>query len=95
MIKRISILFILISLISFPYYLNAKDKSKEDKALREKISQMLILGFRGMSLEPSQEIYDLIANEKIGGVILFDYDVPSKKSKRNIESPNLTLLRYN
>lgn len=88
MIKRISILFILISLISFPYYLNAKDKSKEDKALREKISQMLILGFRGMSLEPSQEIYDLIANEKIGGVILFDYDVPSKKSKRNIESPN-------
>lgn len=88
MIKRISILFILINLISFPYYLNAKDKSKEDKALREKISQMLILGFRGMSLEPSQEIYDLIANEKIGGVILFDYDVPSKKSKRNIESPN-------
>lgn len=88
MIKRISILFILINLISFPYYLNAQDKSKEDKALREKISQMLILGFRGMSLEPSQEIYDLIANEKIGGVILFDYDVPSKKSKRNIESPN-------
>ncbi|MCK9163391.1 MAG: glycoside hydrolase family 3 N-terminal domain-containing protein [Bacteroidales bacterium] len=88
MIKRISVLFILTIIISLPFYLNAQNHSKEDKALREKISQMLIIGFRGMSLDSSKEIYDLIAKEKIGGIILFDYDVPSKKSKRNIENPD-------
>lgn len=88
MIKRISLIFILISIISLPFYLSAQNNSKEDKELREKISQMLIIGFRGMELSPKNEIYDLIAKEKIGGVILFDYDVPSKKAKRNIENPD-------
>ena len=88
MIKRISLVFIITTIISLPFYLNAQNNSREDKELREKISQMLIIGFRGMELSPKNEIYDLIAKEKIGGVILFDYDVPSKKAKRNIENPN-------
>ncbi|MDD2488953.1 MAG: glycoside hydrolase family 3 N-terminal domain-containing protein [Bacteroidales bacterium] len=88
MIKQISLITLtLISIIS-TNILNAQTHNKEDKELREKISQMLIVGFRAMELETSNEIYDLITKEKIGGVILFDYDVPSKKSIRNIESPD-------
>lgn len=88
MTKRITTLFTLITIILLPFILNAQNNSKEDKQLREKIAQMLIIGFRGMELSPKSEIYGLIAKEKIGGVILFDYDVPSKKPKRNIENPD-------
>lgn len=66
----------------------AQDYSKDDIELRKKIAQMLIIGFRGMELKTSDPIYKLITKERIGGVILFDYDVPSKKAVRNIESPD-------
>jgi beta-N-acetylhexosaminidase len=94
--KLFGILLVLIS-ISFNSCLIAKDVrkgnkeenySKEDLELRRKIAQMLILGFRGTELKSSDNIYKLITREGIGGVILFDYDVPSKKAKRNIENPN-------
>ncbi len=61
--------------------------SKEDGELRQMVAQMLILGFRGTELSSNDNIYTLIARENIGGVILFDYDVPSKKPLRNIENP--------
>jgi beta-N-acetylhexosaminidase len=61
--------------------------SKEDLELRKKIGQMLIVGFRGTELKSDMTIYKLIAQNNIGGVILFDYDVPSKgKKQRNILS---------
>lgn len=94
--KLFGTLLVLIS-ISFNSCLIAKDVrkgnkeenySKEDLELRRKIAQMLILGFRGTELKSSDNIYKLITREGIGGVILFDYDVPSKKAKRNIENPN-------
>ena len=64
MIKQISLITLtLISIIS-TNILNAQTHNKEDKELREKISQMLIVGFRAMELETSNEIYDLITKEK-------------------------------
>ena len=66
MTKRITTLFTLITIILLPFILNAQNNSKEDKQLREKIAQMLIIGFRGMELSPKSEIYGLIAKEKIG-----------------------------
>ncbi|MDR3351407.1 MAG: hypothetical protein LBN98_07205 [Prevotellaceae bacterium] len=58
-----------------------------DAGLKEKIAQMLLVGFRDTTLTENSEIYHDIKELKVGGVILFDYDVPSKTPVRNIKSP--------
>jgi len=60
--------------------------AKEDADLKHKIAQMLMVGFRGMELKPTMPIYNDVKKSGIGGVILFDYDVPLKTYKRNISS---------
>ena len=55
--------------------------------LEEKIGQMILVGFRGLTLEAENPIVADIRDRKIGGVVLFDYDVPSKNPVRNIASP--------
>jgi len=57
--------------------------------LEHQIGQMLMVGFRGLSTR-DQGVKDIIRDIKrfnLGGVILFDYDIPSKSSRRNIQSP--------
>ncbi len=56
-------------------------------ALEEMIGQMLIIGFRGTEVSSSSKIIQDINEYNIGGVVLFDYDVPSKSFPRNILSP--------
>ncbi len=51
-----------------------------------KIGQMLLAGFRGFDLQANPIVDDLRARH-LGGVVLFDYDVPSQKYERNIQSP--------
>lgn len=58
-----------------------------DAGLKEKIAQMLLVGFRDTTLTEKSEIYHDVKELKVGGVILFDYDVPSKTPVRNIQSP--------
>lgn len=55
--------------------------------LDTKIGQMLMVGFRGLSINESSPIVDDIEKYGLGGVVLFDYDVPADTSVRNIESP--------
>lgn len=52
-----------------------------------KIAQMLLVGFRGMTLGESDPFLRDVKAGRVGSVILFDYDVPTKEYKRNIESP--------
>jgi len=52
-----------------------------------KIGQMLIVGFRGFSVNAKSPIVWDIQKFHLGGVILFDYDITLKSSKRNIKSP--------
>ena len=59
---------------------------KEDQELKDKIAQMLIVGFRGTELTPDSHIYNDIKELNIGGVILFEYDAPTKSRPRNITS---------
>jgi len=56
-------------------------------SLRLMIGQMILVGFRGTSVDEHSSIYRDIADRGIGGVVLFEYDVPLKKAGRNIESP--------
>ncbi|HEX2694748.1 MAG TPA: glycoside hydrolase family 3 N-terminal domain-containing protein [Acidobacteriota bacterium] len=56
-------------------------------SLDERLGRMLMAGFRGLKLERDNPIVADIRERRIGGVVLFDYDVPSKSDVRNIESP--------
>lgn len=58
-----------------------------DNQLKEKIGQMIMIGFRGTDVVESSDIYKIIKDVKVGGVMLFDYDLPLKSYSRNIESP--------
>ncbi|TNJ39007.1 glycoside hydrolase family 3 [Chlorobaculum thiosulfatiphilum] len=60
--------------------------SPQPDSLSLKIGQMLMIGFRGMDAKEGSSIAADISQRGIGGVVLFDYDVPSKSPVRNIES---------
>jgi len=49
---------------------------------------MIMVGFRGCALEANDPILEQIRDLNLGGVILFDYDVPLRSPVRNIESPD-------
>jgi beta-N-acetylhexosaminidase len=60
--------------------------------LREKIGQLLMIGFRGATPAGCELIVRDIREHRIGGVILFDLDMTTtvdsgKPGRRNIESP--------
>lgn len=63
---------------------NAKEASPE---LETMIAQMLIIGFRGFEVTETDWIVQDIRDRNIGGIILFDYDVPSRAPERNVKSP--------
>jgi beta-N-acetylhexosaminidase len=73
---------LLIFLFSVPGYGAANPDS-----LSLKIGQLLMIGFRGFSVADAPEIRADISDLHIGGVVLFDYDVPSRSPSRNISSP--------
>ncbi|MDX1838715.1 glycosyl hydrolase [Legionella taurinensis] len=58
-----------------------------DSRLRDKIGQMLIVGFEGKTMGAHSPILQAIAEENIGGVILFDYSDQTETFNKNIESP--------
>jgi len=55
--------------------------------LDHRIGRMLVVGFRGLEAGPDSAIAGIIRRHHIGGVILFDRDVPSGSATRNIRSP--------
>jgi len=59
----------------------------EGVSLDVKIGQMLMIGFRGLVAAEGDPILDDIRARHLGGVVLFDYDVPSDTPVRNVESP--------
>jgi beta-N-acetylhexosaminidase len=62
-------------------------------SLRDKIGQMLLVGFRGLTVAESSSILADIGDYNLGGVLLFDYDTPSQTPNRNVQSPaQLTAL---
>jgi beta-N-acetylhexosaminidase len=62
-------------------------------SLRDKIGQMLLVGFRGLTVEEGTSIVADIRDSALGGVLLFDYDTPTATPVRNVASPlQLTAL---
>ncbi len=60
---------------------------EQPDSLSIKIGQMLMIGFRGTSVAEAPSIVADIKERGIGGVVLFDYDVPAHSPLRNITSP--------
>ena len=61
--------------------------AQQPVSLDVKIGQMLMVGFRGLTVGNDHPIIHDIRDRHLGGVVLFDYDVPSKTPVRNIASP--------
>jgi len=56
-------------------------------SLREQIGQMLLVGFRGLTVDEATEIAGDIRDRNLGGILLFDTDQPTHSKVRNVESP--------
>ena len=57
-----------------------------DASLRRDIGEMLLVGFRGTDIDSNSHIVRDIRDYGIGGVILFEYDAPSRTRNRNVGS---------
>jgi beta-N-acetylhexosaminidase len=55
--------------------------------LRAQIGQMLLVGFRGLTVDDSSPVIRDIRERGLGGVVLFDRDLPTGSDVRNVESP--------
>ena len=78
---------LILSIPSIPPSVSGDLGELSNKSLDTKIGQMLVIGFRGLAVDDQSPIIQDIKKRNIGGVILFDYDVPSKSPIRNIKSP--------
>ena len=66
------------------------DKSQKPTAeeqLKLDIGEILLVGFRGTTVNENSQIVKDIQQYHIGSVILFEYDAPTGTRHRNIESP--------
>lgn len=80
-------LFLLILLFNSIFLFSSCSQPNADPALEQKIGQMLMIGFRGLEAGGQSPVVQDIRKRNIGGVILFDYDVPTESPIRNIKSP--------
>ena len=55
--------------------------------MKEKIAQMILLGFDGFELNQSSDVAKTLRHYNLGGVILFDYDCQRQSFGRNIVNP--------
>ncbi len=78
---------ICIFTILFIFLVPAVALSGKHESLDVKIGQMIMVGFRGLAVDGESPVIEDIRKRHIGGVVLFDYDVPSKSPIRNIRSP--------
>ena len=53
-------------------------------SLRRKIAQMLIMGFSGSEISESSPVVNWLKADGLGGVLLFDYDLPAQKQGKNL-----------
>lgn len=85
---------ILVILLSVIFWTTCQqNKERTEPTLEQKVGQLLMIGFRGFELADTSHIVRDLSEYNLGGVILFDYDVPSSRNIRNIRSENqVTLL---
>ncbi len=92
MIKNTIFYILLISILTASCHSPKGDVNEpnvEEPSLEEMAGQMVMAGFRGLTADAvSSGFIGQIKEKKVGGVILFDYDLVKKSGGRNIESPD-------
>lgn len=58
-----------------------------EEQLKQDIGEILLVGFRGTTVNENSQIVKDIQQYHVGSVILFEYDAPTGTRHRNIESP--------
>lgn len=77
----------LFSLLVVSLLMSTTTTATSEVSLRDKIGQMLLIGFEGKKVTAESPIVKSIDKSNIGGVILFDYDAKTEQFDKNIESP--------
>ncbi|MFY7697315.1 MAG: glycoside hydrolase family 3 protein [Legionella sp.] len=52
--------------------------------LRQKIGQMLMVGFQGQAIDDRSDVADWLQTDGLGGVLLFDHDVKTNTAGKNL-----------
>jgi len=82
--KRFHLVAIALVILGFPSMISSATAAEPD--LDTRIGQMIMVGFRGIVVTDDHAVVRDILERHIGGVILFDYDVPTGTYGRNIDS---------
>lgn len=80
-VKSAAILLFIAAII-LEYFESRPETPADD--IGDKVGQMLMVGFRGAQAPPDSYIAKAVNDLNLGGVILFDRDVPSSTAGRNI-----------
>jgi beta-N-acetylhexosaminidase len=86
--RKICCYALILCIIVIPVPSFSEDRYVVNEPLDQKIGQMIMVGFRGLTVDDKSPVITDIKKRRIGGVILFDYDVPSGSPIRNIASPD-------
>ena len=81
------LLTIALGLILGSSLLSCLGTPEEEDRLDLWIGQMLMVGFRGTDLKEGDSFLQAVRDLHLGGVVLFDRDVPTRSPLRNIVSP--------
>ena len=81
------LLIFALGLILGSSFLGCLGTSEEEERLDLWIGQMLMVGFRGTDLKEGDPFLQSVRDLHLGGVVLFDRDVPTRSPVRNIVSP--------
>jgi len=81
------LLTIAFGLILGSSLLSCLGTPEEEDRLDLWIGQMLMVGFRGTDLKEGDSFLQALRDLHLGGVVLFDRDVPTRSPLRNIVSP--------
>jgi beta-N-acetylhexosaminidase len=77
----------MVSLVLFLTLAGCNEDEDESVSLDEQIGQMLMIGFRGTTIDEDNTVCSQLESAHVGGVILYDYDELNQSYSRNIESP--------
>ena len=81
------LLIIAFGLILGSSFLGCLGTPEEEDRLDLWIGQMLMVGFRGTDLKEGDPFLQAVRDLHLGGVVLFDRDVPTRSPVRNVVSP--------
>lgn len=80
----IPVIYLCVTLFNLDCAAVENQSSADD--IDQKIGQMIMVGFDGFEAADTSHIVRDIQSYRIGGVILFDYDIPTGTPDRNINS---------